>query len=248
MPTPPDPSERAAPAPTSHLVLVVPAAGASRRLGECKALVDFSGQSALERLVRAASALVSNGATRGGAPVPRTATVVITGAHAAAIGREVERLQRLGLGPLRTVHNPNWEAGRTGGLALAARELSGRALCIAPIDVPLVPASVFAAIAAAWRAAEAPAMGWLAPALSTAAVGAGGVAVRPGHPIAIGARLAARLLALDPSTPLRELRALANPLWTVNVDAPEILDDLDTPLDLARLRKRLRGAGETGPR
>ena len=40
-------------------------------------------------------------------------------------------------------------------------------------------------------------------------------------------------------SPLRNLRALADPLLEVSVDSPEILDDLDTPEDLARLRARL---------
>ena len=39
--------------------------------------------------------------------------------------------------------------------------------------------------------------------------------------------------------PLRELRDLASPLWSVGANDASILDDLDEPCDLQRLRRRL---------
>ena len=44
---------------------------------------------------------------------------------------------------------------------------------------------------------------------------------------------------LDPDEPLSTLRRRARPLLAVEVPFPEVLDDLDTPEDLARLRARL---------
>jgi len=94
---------------------------------------------------------------------------------------------------------------------------------------PLVPAAVFEALARAWLEAGAPPRGWLAP------LRAG----RGGHPIVVGRELAAHLESSSADRPLRELRALAAPLLSLEVDAPEVLDDLDTPADLRALRERI---------
>lgn len=193
-------------------LVVILAAGESRRLGRPKALVELGGASALARLARAAG---------GG--------LVVTGAHHAQITGEVDRL---GL-PFEVLHNPDWSRGRTLGLALAAAAHPGRDLLVAPVDVPMVPAEVFGSLRRAWAQAGAPAGGWLAPATTTPTGQA-----RPGHPVLIGRGLAARLPRLAPDAPLRSLREQASPLWTVPVAAEEIHDDLDTPEDLDRLRRR----------
>jgi CTP:molybdopterin cytidylyltransferase MocA len=59
----------------------------------------------------------------------------------------------------------------------------------------------------------------------------------------LGRELARELLAWPRERPLRALRALADPLLALEVEDEAILDDLDTPEDLARLRERLAGAG-----
>jgi CTP:molybdopterin cytidylyltransferase MocA len=46
-------------------------------------------------------------------------------------------------------------------------------------------------------------------------------------------------LGLGPDAPLRQLRQAADPLATVLVMDDAILDDLDTPGDLARLRSKM---------
>jgi molybdenum cofactor cytidylyltransferase len=130
------------------------------------------------------------------------------------------------------VRNPRWSEGRTGGVALAAAVRRGRDLCLAPVDVPLVPRSVFAELAHAWAKAGSPARGWLAPRH----------AGRPGHPIVVGRALLAALVeelaGFGAATPLRALRERADPLWTVEVDDAAVLDDFDTQADLAGLRAR----------
>jgi molybdenum cofactor cytidylyltransferase len=102
-------------------------------------------------------------------------------------------------------------------------------LCIAPIDVPLVPRAVFEALLAAWRRAAHPPRGWLAPRHSG----------RFGHPIVLGREIAAELAHLEKDAPLRDLRARAAPLLAVDVQSSEVLDDLDSQDDLARLRAKL---------
>lgn len=201
-------------------VVVVLAAGASERLGECKALVDLEGRTALERL--------STAAVAGGAQE----ICVVVGAHAAAMERELGGLAA-SIG-VRALQHREWASGRTGSLDLAARSLPGRDLLVAPIDVPLVPPSVFEQLFLAWSRAGAPPRGWLAPFV--------GPGRRFGHPLILGRQLAEGLARLPPDQPLKTCRAMADPVGSVEVFHPEILDDLDTPADLERLRARLRQA------
>ena len=194
-------------------MLVLLAAGASRRLGQPKALAQLQGRSVLEHLLQAAR--------------PHTREpLIVAGAHIT----EISAAAPVGLDVL---HNPDWERGRTGGLALAARRRPGADLLVAPVDVPRVPDCVFAALARAWCRAGAPPRGWLAPVLA----GPSRLAGSYGHPLVLGASLLQELQERDPSTPLWELRAVAAPLLSVSVSRLEILDDLDTPEDLERLRR-----------
>jgi molybdenum cofactor cytidylyltransferase len=196
---------------------VILAAGASRRLGEPKALVVLGGRTALEHLVLAAG--------------DGEAVLVIGGAH------HEQLVPRLPAGA-ELIRNARWADGRSGSAALAASHWPGRDLLLAPVDVPLVPREVFAALRRAWAAAGAPARGWLAPGVRETVSESS--ALRPGHPVVIGRELARELTSLPPDTPLRELRGRATPRWLVEVQAREVLDDLDSPADLAALRARLR--------
>jgi molybdenum cofactor cytidylyltransferase len=200
--------------------LIVLAGGASSRLGQCKALVRFNGETAIRRLLRA-------GAQLGGEPV-----LVITGKHgpelAAALQIEVDR------GRVQLHHNPHWSAGRTANLQLAQGLRPARDLCVAPVDCPLVSGATFRALAEAWSARGRPARGWLAPKLKHRDASAGAY----GHPVIVGRDLAAELCGLGPDSALRELRARARPLLSLAVDDVAILDNLDTPQDLNNLRAR----------
>lgn len=218
------------PAPVpARLALVILAAGASERLGECKALVRLAGRSVLERLLSAGDAL--------GAEPP---ALVVAGADHEALSTALEQLADARAGarfPPELALNAGWVAGRTGSVRLAWELRPGCALCLAPVDVPLVPPAVFAALGQAWRAAGAPPRGWLAP---RAEDGRGA----HGHPVVVGPELLAQAFqgdALGPDTPLRRVRELAAPRLSVPVPGREVLEDLDTPLDLARIRSRLGG-------
>ena len=192
------------------------AAGESARLGRCKALVPLTPRTPLELLCAAGACFTDSL----GAP-----PLVITGADhdeiaaAAPPGTEVLR-------------NPDWRSGRSGGVLLAWSARPGRDLCIAPVDVPLVQSRGFEALLAAWIAAGSPARGWLAPSYRPP----GAPHPRFGHPVVIGRELEPDLEAAGPTRPLHGLRTRANPVFSVAVDSPEILDDLDSPEDFRRLR------------
>ena len=195
---------------------MVLAAGASERLGTSKALVRIGRATPLESLLRA------------GAGMDGAAPLVITGADHRAI-------ERAAPGGGEVAFNEAWERGRSGGVRVARGLRPGLDLCLAPVDVPLVPREVFEALAAAWANAGAPARGWLAPCV----VGGDGVP-RFGHPVVVGRELLGELEAMDEGAPLRELRSRAHPLLAVEVSAREILDDLDAAAALARVRGRAR--------
>lgn len=125
------------------------------------------------------------------------------------------------------LENPRWEAGRSSGLTLAREQSPGCDLLVAPVDSPLIAAATFARLAEFWREAGEPASGWLAPRERRSG--------RHGHPVLIGRAL---LRHLEESSSLRELRPRAAPLLDVEVDDVAVLDDLDTPADLERLRRR----------
>lgn len=193
--------------------MVILAAGASSRLGRPKALVEIDGRSVLEHLAAAASAV------DGG----RVLALLGCGAESIAA--------RLPEGCARLDH-PGWAEGRSGGVLLAHRALPGRALLLAPVDVPLVPGRVFEALAREWERLGGPEQGWLAPCLG------GRPKAAFGHPVVVGPALLEALEGLPADIPLRELRRRAAPLAALEVFDPEILDDLDTPEDLERLRNR----------
>lgn len=194
--------------------LVVLCAGASSRLGQPKALVELGPEPGMPVLTR----LLAAGRALGDAR-----PLVVSGA-------EHERVLALLASPVECVQNHAWRAGRTGSIQRAVEARPDSDLCLAPVDVPRVSAAVFAALAAAWRDAGAPPDGWLAPRVATPD------GPRHGHPVLVGRGLLARLKDFPPDRPLSVLRALATPLLAVDVEDPGVLEDLDTPADLAQLR------------
>lgn len=197
-------------------LLLVLAAGAGRRLGEIKALYRLGPLTAVEQVLAAGA-----GADR-----------------AVVLGAQAERVRAALPADVSVVENPDWARGRTGGLRLAVQRFPGRDFLVAPVDVPLVAAGTHRALRLAWAEAGAPPLGWLAPAFAGLGTNA---PARAGHPVLIGRELLARLAAFEADRPLKDLRASANPRWLLAVDDEAILDDLDSPADGLRLRRRLDG-------
>lgn len=205
--------------------LIVLAAGASERLGEPKATCRLGGASALERLLAA------------GRDVCEGPPLVLVGAHAEAIAAQAPR-------DVEIARHGAWQRGRTSTCKLARRLRPGRDLLLAPVDVPLVEPAVFAALAAAWLDAGAPELGFLAPRLAAGVRPPAGTTRRHGHPVLIGRALALELETLSDCEPLARIRPRASPCFDVEVSSPHILDDLDTPLDLARMRRELERSAQ----
>ncbi len=201
--------------------LVILAAGASERLGEPKALARIGTRSVLEHLV---------GAWPGAEPA-----LVLTGRHAREIEAEL---------PGRSValEHPDWALGRTGVLAAAAAAHPERDFLVAPADCPLIPRSVFAGLLHHWLTLGSPPLGYLSPFVVTEPG-----KQRFGHPLVIGKDLLKQLQGWSPDRPLRDLRALARPLEALRVQDSAILDDLDSPQNLADLRLRVTERPSGGP-
>jgi len=117
---------------------LVLAAGASSRMGSPKALLDYGGETGLERVVRALS---------GGGCAP---VVVVLGAGAEEIRPRVPEVAR-------AVVHESWAAGRTGSLKAGIVAAAGAAAWVVlPVDHPLATAEDVAALVAAWRTARPP--------------------------------------------------------------------------------------------
>ena len=204
-------------------VVVVLAAGASSRLGRCKALEPL-GPDAEDHALSRYGALVAALGLRD--------AVLVTGAD--------DRLLRAACPPgLACVHNAAWRTGRLESVRAAIRARPGRDVLLVPVDVPRVTRPVFQSLLAAWTAADSPEQGWLAPfVLERRDPTDGDAGRRFGHPVVVGRALAAAIARSAPRTPesLRDWRARATPLLAVEVHDPGILEDLDTPEDARRIR------------
>lgn len=116
--------------------LVVLAAGSSTRMGHPKALTRLGGETALERIVRAAEGM---------------RVVVVLGEHHDVVRAALPSLAA------RIVRNPSPEMGRTGSLQRGLAATRGGRVLVLPVDHPLVASSTLRLLAArpeAWVVPE----------------------------------------------------------------------------------------------
>jgi CTP:molybdopterin cytidylyltransferase MocA len=180
---------------------VVPCAGASRRMGATKALLELEGRTFLERVV---GALAAGGCASVLVVIPEGDDALAAAARAA--GGEV-------------LLNPDPGEGPITSLRLAIARVSGAAAGLAylPVDHPIVRPATVARLLEAARESGAP--------LTVPALGG-----RRGHPAVFAASLFAELVDPELEGGARTVvhRRLGE-ARLVEVDDPGVLADVDTP-------------------
>ena len=193
---------------------VVLAAGASSRMGRPKALLDFSGKSALDRIAQAC--------LEAGTRLP----VVVVGHDQEEVAPEAERLGCV------VVVNSDPDRGQTSSLqgGLGVLPEGADAFLLYPVDFPLVAASTIRALGAAYEEDEREHEIVLPCHLR-----------KRGHPGFFAAALAEEFLDLHDDQPASEVihHDLARVL-EVDVEDPHVLDRIDTPEAYAAARAEFR--------
>jgi len=200
---------------------IVLAAGASRRMGTAKAVLDFDGRSFL---AHALAALDEGGVD---------ARVVVAGPAPASVIAALPA----GDDDVTVVQNLTPDRGQVSSLKVGLAHVSATwpdatLAVVTLVDHPAVRPSTVAALLGAARGPEAHAI--VVPAY-------GG---RRGHPVVFASTVWAELLAADDALGARVVvRADAGRVRIVEVDDGGILIDVDTPADLQDLRTTRRADG-----
>jgi CTP:molybdopterin cytidylyltransferase MocA len=186
------------------------AAGASRRMGRPKPLLEFEGETFLDRVIRVLAPHC--------APV-----IVVLGRHAEIIRQSVRRSAEA-----RFVVNPEPERGQLSSLQCGLRELPAHveAVIFTPADLPAIRPSTVQALAEAMRDGEA-------------AVVVPTFEARRGHPVGVRRDVFRELLELPASATARDVihRHTRATLY-IPVEDPGILYDVDDPASYERLLRR----------
>ena len=196
---------------------IILAAGASSRMGTPKALLDYRGETFLERLIR-----VMGTATE---PV-----IVVLGYNAA----EIQERMRGGGKTARAqfVVNPAPQRGQLSSLqtGLAALPQAAEGFAFIPMDCPAVREETVAALADAFRARDGGTL-FVIPRC-------GG---KRGHPVFGERQIAQQLLALPVTAQARDVvHRHVDRTQYIDVDDPGILTDVDDPEAYRRLTEAAR--------
>jgi CTP:molybdopterin cytidylyltransferase MocA len=197
----------------SFLTPILLAAGASSRMGQPKALLDFDGQSALGLALEAVR----------GHGVP----IVVLGPNHAQIR------SRVALGHVRVMLNLNPDTGQTASLqaALSILPKDAEGFFFMPVDFPLVTSADVERLVEAFRAGRDPGKKIFVPSHG----------MKRGHPILCRRELAAEFLALGEGASARDVVSRV-PSRLAYVLYPEayVLMDMDTPEDYRRCLEAYR--------
>ena len=188
--------------------LVILAAGASRRMGSPKQLIEIDGRPLLVRAIEAALA------------APVGPVVVVLGANAVAIRPVIGHL------PVLVIENPAWSEGmassiREGVATLRQFSRTLDAAVLALCDQPGFSAATVESLLAAHRA-------------TGRGIEAARYSGRLGAPALFAREHFAALTALTGEEGARDLLN-ADPARVAAVELPELARDLDTPADLEGL-------------
>lgn len=192
-----------------QLAGLILAAGASRRMGTPKALLELDGATFLDRLIAALRQQCD--------PV-----LVVLGHHADRIRGGIRRADEV-----RWVENPEPERGQLSSLQCGLRQVPEGCdgVLFTPVDYPAVRPSTVTTLAASFRKAGAE-VAVLAPTFES----------RHGHPVGIARALIDEFLGLPPTATARDIiHRHADRTRYVEVDDPGILRDVDDPEAYRRL-------------
>jgi molybdenum cofactor cytidylyltransferase len=184
---------------------VVLAAGASRRMGRPKALLDLGGRPLVSHLI--------DTLTR---TIPAAKLIVVTGHQPELIRQSLAGFD------LTLIHNLGYDSGgmlssvRTGVNAVAKK---CDAFFLALLDQPLVKAPTIAAMAQTWSKSQPDVV---VPSCSG----------KRGHPILIASRCEKKIVSLSPDSTLRDFVAQhRHNTEVLELNDPGVLTSLDTPAD-----------------
>jgi molybdenum cofactor cytidylyltransferase len=176
-------------------------------MGHPKALLDYRGETFLDRLIRVTGAVCD--------PV-----IVVLGHHASTIRAQI-------LNPAHFVVNPDPERGQLSSLqtALAALPPDAEGFAFMPMDCPAVQEVTVAKLADTFRSRDAKTL-LVIPRLGD----------ERGHPVFCSRQIAEELLALPLTAAARDvIHAHVPETQYVDVDDPGILTDVDDPAAYRRL-------------
>ncbi len=198
--------------------LVILAAGAGRRMGGvAKCLLEWNGESLLQRLLRQLQDLHE---------VPLAHRVIVLGHHAAQIQDHLARQPADRVPPCILNPQPEDDTASSLRVGLSALPAGLQQVAVLLADQPLIDTPDVRAALQAYAGRD------VGVQLQVPRVRG-----QPGHPVILDAALRTRLLAPDAPT-LRQWRAQhpqAVRLW--DVDNPRYTFDVDTPQDLQALAR-----------
>lgn len=124
-------------AATDNVYAVVLAAGASRRMGSPKQLLEWGSRSLLERALLSARSVLNE------------RVIVVLGAHAESIQAAID------LGPATAIVNPDWQEGMASSIRAGVRALpaSASAVLLLLADQPLINAVHLQKLLQGWQSA-----------------------------------------------------------------------------------------------
>jgi molybdenum cofactor cytidylyltransferase len=203
---------------TPRLVAIVPAAGLSRRMGQPKLLLDLAGRTVMARVIET---LHDAGITR---------CLVVVRADDLALIQEVTaaggEVVLPAIDPADMRQSVEWglRAVGSGESGVGSQKTPCDGWVLVPADHPTLNAPLVRELMAAWSA-------------SPSQIAVPAYEGRRGHPTIFPWNLAEEVFRLPPEQGLNHiLRCDPTRVQEVVVSDARVLDDLDTPEDLLRLR------------
>lgn len=189
---------------------LVLAAGQSKRMGRPKMLLPFRNKTVIESVLN--ESLQSN----------LDKVLVVLGGDRESICKQIQSL------PVETCFNPDYRQGMLSSVQAGLRNLPAEtdAVCLILGDQPQIQAAVIDQLIKVFDKSK---QNILIPEFNN----------RRGHPVLFSASYIDEIFTLNQNIGLRELmQRHRDDILELNIQAPEILEDLDTPEDYERLKKK----------